>query len=325
MRAAINPPIGLNGRPIYGTADGDDPDLGRLRKAVSSMARAYHADRYDDLAAMMPALVRSAHHHVELHDIGHDRYEALRLRADITGLTGRYLIQIRAHDLALIALHASLRDAVEIGDIPLAAAAISSQAWAMLRQGRLGEVERLCVTTADEIEPRMSTATPDELSGWGSLLLRAAAASSRNNRMEEAREYTAIAGTAGTRLQREHEDLAGHIAFGPLTTALKGTEIEVLADNPDKALDLARKVPHEAGRTNTSDWNRHRLDVARAHIRVGNADKATEILTSIRRRHPEWMRYQQYARDVVRELLAARSRMPSDEQRQLADFMKIQD
>jgi transcriptional regulator with XRE-family HTH domain len=324
MRSAINPPVGLTGHPLYGVADGDEADLSRLRNAVSAVAVAYHADRYDDLAGMMPALVRSAHHHVEFFSDGIDRQEALRLRADITGLTGRYLIQIRAHDLALIALHASLRDAVEIGDIPLAAASVSSQAWAMLRQGRLGEVEQLCVTTAEAIEPKMSTATPDQLSGWGNLLLRAAAAASRNNRFGEAREYAAIAGTAGARLQREHADLAGHIAFGPVTAALKGTEIEVLADSPDKALELGRNVPREAGRTNSSDWNRYRLDIARAHIRTGNVDKATEILTSLRRGHPAWLRYQQYARDIVREILAARLRMPSEEQRDLADFMNVE-
>lgn len=325
MRSAINPPVGLDGRPLYGTADGDDADLGRLERAVSSVANAYHADRYDDLAGIMPALVRSAHHHVEFFDSGNDRQEALRLRADITGLAGRYLIQIRAHDLALIALHASLRDAVEIGDTPLAAAAISSQAWAMLRQGRLGEVEQLCVKTADEIEPRMSTATPDELSGWDYLLLRAAGAASRNNRITEARELIAVASTAGARLQRQHEDLAGHVAFGPLTPALLGPEVELLADSPDKALELARNVPRDVGRGNTSGWDRHRLDLARAHLRTGNVDKATEILTSIRRQHPEWLRYQQYARDIVRELLAARPRMPSEEQRNLADFMKIEE
>jgi transcriptional regulator with XRE-family HTH domain len=324
MRSAITPPVGLNGRPLYGTADGDEADLGRLRTAVGAVAAALRADRYEDLAGMTPALVRSAHHHVEFFDAGRERDEALRLRADITELTGVYLIQIRAHDLALIALRASLRDASEIGDIPLAAAAISNQAWAMLRQGRLDEVERLCVVTADEIEPKMSRATPDELSGWGYLLLRASSAASRNNRPDEARDYAAVASTAGVRLRREHQDLAGHRAFGPLTTALQGPEIEILDDKPDRALELSRNIPGDIGETNPSTWNRHLLDVARAHVRTGNADKATEILASLRRGRPEWLRYQQHARDTVREILAARPRMPSEEQRQLAGFMNVE-
>ncbi|GAB3977712.1 hypothetical protein GCM10029978_068230 [Actinoallomurus acanthiterrae] len=324
MRSAIHPPISLTGHPIFGTTEVGAPDLGQLRRAVRYVAAAYHADRYDDLAGTMPALVRSAHHHVEVFDAGNDHQEALQLRADITGLAGRYLIQVRAHDLALIALHTSLRDAIEVGDIPLAAAAVSSQAWAMLRQGRLGEVERLCVRTADEIEPKMSTATPDQLSTWGWLLVRAAAAASRNNRPREAREYAAVARTAGARLEREHEDLAGHHNFGPVSAAVMGPEIEILADQPDAALRLASQIPRDAGRANTSTWNRHLLDLANAHVSTGNTDKATEIMTSLRRQHPEWMRYQQYARDVVRDILGKRPRMPNEDQRQLAEFMNVE-
>jgi transcriptional regulator with XRE-family HTH domain len=324
MRSAINPPIGLSGRPLYGTADGDHPDLPRLAQAVNTVAVKYHADRYDDLARLMPALVRSAHHHVEVYDSGDQRREALRVRADITGLAGRYLIQVRAHDLALIALHASLRDAMEIGDVPLAAAAVSSQAWAMLRQGRLAEVERLCVTTADEIEPKMSQATPDELSGWGYLLLRAASAASRNNRADEAREYVRAASAAGARLGRQHEDLAGHVAFGPLTPALLGPEIELLDGHPDRALELARDVPRDVGAGNTSGWDRHRLDVARAKTQIGDPEKGTEIMHMIRAEHPSWLRYQQYGRDITREILRSRPRMPSEEMLQLADFMGVE-
>jgi transcriptional regulator with XRE-family HTH domain len=324
MRSAINPPVGLAGKPLYGTADGDDPDLERLRQAVSSVAVKYHADAYDDLAAMMPSLVRSAHHHVDAYDGGADHREAVRLRADITGLTGRYLIQIRAHDLALIALHASLRDALQIEDIPLAAAAVSSQAWAMLRQGRLGEVERLCVDSADEIEPKMSKATPDELSGWGYLLLRAAAAASRNNRASEAREYARAAAAAGTRLGRQHEDLAGHVAFGPVTPALIGPEIELLDGRPDLALELARDIPRDGGVGNTSGWDRHHLDIARAKAQTGDPEKATEIMEGLRSQHPNWLRHQQYGRDVTREILSTRPRRLSESMQNLADFMGVE-
>lgn len=324
IRSAINPPIGLTGRPLYGTADGDHPDLARLGGAVAAVAAKYHADAYDDLAHFMPALVRSAHHHVEAHDTGDKRRDALRLRADVLGLAGRYLIQVRAHDLALIALHASLRDAMEIGDIPLAAASVSSQAWAMLRQGRFAEVERLCVDTAGQIEPKMSKASPDELSGWGYLLLRAAAAASRNNRPEEAREYARAAGAAGARLGRQHEDLVGHRAFGPLTPALMMTEIEMLDGHPDRALDMARDVPRDVGTGNTSSWDRHRLDIARAKAQTGDPEKGTEIVQTIRAEHPEWLRYQQYARDITRELLDARPRMPSRATLDLADFMGVE-
>lgn len=324
MRSAIHPPIDLEGQPIFGLTSAGRPDLALLRGAVRTVAAAYHDDRYDDLAGVLPALVRSAHHHVETFTTGRDHDEALRLRADITGLAGRYLIQIRAHDLALISLQTSLRDALQIGDMPLAAAAVSSQAWAMLRQGRFGEVEQLCIKAADKVEPKMSTATTDQLASWGRLLVRAAAAASRNNRADEAREYATVARTAGARMQREEEDLAGHMSFGPISAGVTGPEIELLAGRPDTALQLADRIPRDVGRASTSTWSRHWLDVARASVGVGDPDRATEIMTRLRKKHPEWLRYQQSARDVTREILATRPRMPAEEQRALADFMNVE-
>lgn len=324
MRSAVSPPISLTGRTLYGTADADTADLTRLAAAINSVAAAYHADRYDDLAVFVPALVRSAHHHVDHYDDGSDRLEALRLRADITGLAGRYLIQVRAHDLALTALHSSLRDAVEIGDVPLAAAAVSSQAWAMMRQGRLEEVERLCVVAADEIEPKMSTATPEQLSAWGYLLMRAAGAASRNNRPAEARELAAIAHTAGSRLQTQHHGLPGHKTFGPLTTALAGVEVEMVDRQPERALELSQSIPREVGRTDASTWHRHRLDVAAALVETGDPAEAAGIMTQLRVEHPEWLRYQQYGRDIVRKILALQPRTLTEDQRSLADFMNVE-
>lgn len=323
IRSAIHPPIDWNGQPIFELSPTGEPDLGRMRSAVRTAAVAFHAVRYDDLGATLPALVRSAHHHVEAFDVGRDHEEALRLRAEITGLAGRYLVQVREPELALVSLQTALRDALEIGDTRLAASAMCTQARAMLRQGRLGEVERLCVRTADEIEPKMSTATADQLAGWGLLMMNAAAAAARNNRPEEAREYAAVTRTAGARMEREEDHRAPHVSFGPVTAGIAGPEVELIIGHPDAALRLAERIPRNAGRASTSQWSRHLLDVARANIDVGNTDRATGIMTKLRKEHSGWLRYQQPARDAVREILATRPRMPTEEQRALAEFMNV--
>ncbi|MDP9866353.1 MULTISPECIES: helix-turn-helix domain-containing protein [Streptosporangium] len=323
MRSVINPPMGLSGRPIYGTADSDNLDLSRLSAAVKVVAGAYHADRYDDLASFLPALVRSAHHHVDGYADSQERHEALRLRADVVGLAGRYLIQIRAHDLALMALHASLMDALEIGDTALAAAAVSGQAHAMLRQGRLAEVERLCRETAEQIEPQLSKATPNQLAAWGWMLLRASAAAARNNRPQEAQEYHGMAAAAAAPLQREHHTV-DYKTFGPVTVALKAVENALVAGDPVRALELS--APLRRGDDMTSEeWDRHLLDEARAHVQTGGVDSATEILLELRGRSPRWLRYQQLGRDTLRDVLVARTRTLSEEQRALADFMGIRE
>lgn len=134
IRTAIDPPIGIDGQPMHSPPPSfEEPDLDTLRGAVRAVAMAYHRSDYTTLAELAPTVVHTAHQHVAVLD-GDQQVEAIRLRSDALGAVGRYLIQIREHDLALIALRDSLNDALTIGDYSLAAAAVSSQAWALMRQ-----------------------------------------------------------------------------------------------------------------------------------------------------------------------------------------------
>lgn len=323
IRSAINPPAGFNG-PIC-PIDDTPPNLGMLGKAVSAVAAAYQVDRYDDMARMCPALVRSAHLHVNALD-GTEKTTAVRLRADALQLTGRYLVQIREHDLALIALRDALRDAMNAGDQALAAASIGQQAWALMRQARFDEAEQLCVDTADEIEPRMSKATPDQLSAWGYLLMRAAATAARNNRMAEARELQGMAAAAAAPLRLEQDlehDMPGHLKFGNVNVAMNAMQNELVTGHPDRALELSDTLPRDGGGVTLNTRQRHALDKAKAHVMMGRSDKATDILGELRRSAPNWLRYQQAARDIAEDILGKAKRMPSQEQRELANFLKV--
>lgn len=222
--------------------------------------------------------------------------------------------------MALTALHASLQDALAISDMPLAVAAISGQAWAMIRQGRFSQVERLCSDAAEEVEPRVSKASAEELSDWGKMLLWASTTAARNNRPEEAKTYLATAAAAAAPLDHEHRTLEG-TTFGKTVVALTGAENALVAGRPDRALRLSRDVSKDGLTPMT--WNRHLLDVALAAVRTGNADRATDILSGLRRSSPNWLRYQQRARDITREILAKRPRMPGEDQRALASFMNV--
>lgn len=321
MRAVIQPPVGLTGSALYDTADGDEPDLSRLRQAISAVSTAYQNDRYDDLARFVPALVLSAHFHVDAYDGDARQRDAKRARADVLGLAGRYLIQIRGHDMALTALQASLQDALAISDMPLAVAAIAGQAWAMLQQGRFREVERLSAEVAEQIEPRVSTASADELSAWGRMLLWASTAAARNNRPDEAKTYLATATAAAAPLDHEH-CTPDDTTFGKAQVALKGPQNALVAGQPDRTLRLSRDLSGDGLKPTV--WHRHLLDVALAHVRTGDADRATGILSGLRHSSPLWLRYQQPARDITREILAARPRMPTEEQRALAAFMNVE-
>ncbi|GAB3661685.1 hypothetical protein GCM10027589_24160 [Actinocorallia lasiicapitis] len=322
MRRAISPPLGIGGDPLRPVGGEQQPDLVRLDRAITSVAAAYYADRYDDVASLAPAIIDSANLHVrELDGSEHDR--AVRLRGVVLGVTGRYLIQVRQHDLAQTALRDCLRDAVAVGDDSLAAAAVSSQAWSLLRQGRFAEVEDLCVRTADEIEPRrMRAATPDQLAAWGWLLLRAGAAAARNNRVEEARELHSVARAAAAPLPGEI-DTAENLMFGTVTVDLKTIEAELILGHPERALELSERIPPEVSSRLRTGVNRHGLDKAKANLQVGRPAEALGILQMLRRRSPEWLRYQQAARDITEDIMNTRKRMPSREQRDMAAFLGL--
>ncbi|MFL1431150.1 MULTISPECIES: helix-turn-helix domain-containing protein [unclassified Nocardiopsis] len=314
MRRAISPPVGLDGRAALPE---EEPDLTALRAAAEGFARSYHSDRYRDMAVLVPELVTSAHAAVAHYTHTPQEAEARRVRSEILQLAGRYLTQVRAYDLAHMALTDAVRDAAAAGDRLNAAASIIGQAWVLLRQGRLDEAEELSTDTADQVEPRISKATGEELAAWGWLLLRASAAAARNNRPEEAREAITLARTAGTALGTEvTHRLRGWVSFGPTTVELKAIENEVIADRPDRVLTLSE--PLTPGKSTSDNWNRHMLDVAKAHARMRHDHEATDVLAGLMRTSPQWLSHQRLAEETFAEVRGRRKRSLTSDQRKLA-------
>jgi hypothetical protein len=187
----------------------------------------------------------------------------------------------------------------------------------------LGDEARINAVEDLEIEPQMSQAEPDQLSAWGWMLMRASAAAARNNRPQEAKEYLNLAAAGATRLEEEHPTV-DYRTFGPITVSLKRAENAVIGGQSDQTIEVARQLPGDLARTMPEEWQRHRLDHALALVRTGSPDRATDVLDELRQRSPHWLRYQQYGRDAVREILKTRPRMPSEQQRGLAEFMNVE-
>ncbi|MBE3000189.1 helix-turn-helix transcriptional regulator [Nocardiopsis sp. HNM0947] len=314
MRRAITPPVGLDG---HAALPDEEPDLADLRGAAESFARSYHSDRYRDMATLVPRLVTSAHAAVNHYAHTPQQADAHRVRSEILQLAGRYLTQVRAYDLAQTALTDAVRDAATGEDRLNAAASIIGQAWVLLRQGRLDEAQELAAGTADQVEPRMSRASGEELAAWGWLLLRASAAAARNNRPDEAREAITLARTAGVALGGEvTHRLRGWVSFGPTTVELKAIENEAIADRPDRVLSMSK--PLTQGSSTSDNWNRHMLDVAKAHARMRHDQEATHVLSGLVRASPQWLSHQRLAADTFAEVRARRKRALTSEQRKLA-------
>lgn len=289
-----------------------DPDLEVIGTVLAADIRAAYFDRrLTDLSALLAPLLREA-------DAFGDDPAAKGTRAHLLQIAGSTLTQARQYQAAETALRRALDDAP---DRLRAASIITTWAWLLVRQGRLDESRDLAIRWADDVEPRMSRATPEDLAAWGWLLLQASAASLRDNRDGEAEDMMRLARAAAVRTGRELPRGDIRLAsWGPVTVAYKAAERDIILDRPDNVLDAAERL-RAAGRTGT-EYHRHRLDVAKAHVMKRQYGRAMDVLEEVRIEAPEWLSQQRYAADVMADVIGRR-RTLTPQMRVLADAVGV--
>lgn len=307
-RAALTAP-----RSRRAELDDEAPTVDGVREAIDAVVRLRAAGRFAEVGAALPLLLRDADTLAQIDPAG----RALRVR--LLQLTGWMFVQTRQFDAAETALEAALGSAP---DRISAAATVNTSCFLLLRRGQLTEARELATTWADDTEPRLSRATPDELSGWGWLLLRASAAAVRDNRPDEAEDALQLARAAAVPIGREHRGRDELRPFGPMTVTLKVAENAMINDRPDIVLHLAQTIPPDRLAPTSNNANRHLLDVARAYTRIRQYGEAVQILSRVRKNAPEWLPNQRYAKDILGDVLARR-RTFTPEMRSLADAMEI--
>ncbi|MGW1720783.1 helix-turn-helix domain-containing protein [Streptomyces sp. NPDC002156] len=326
LRRSLMPPVGLS---VPLAEPGEAGEVSAIRQGVQDGHALYQADRYTSVARKLPGLLRSSEAAVATLE-GEEQQHATIARAHALLLTGKYLTQVRQYDMAYFALAEAIRLARETGQTQLAATGVVGLCWLLLREDRFDESEQLAAQTAQEIEPRMSEATPANLAVWGELWLRVAAASVRNNRPDVAQEARRMARTAGGALDGEHVEFPAHwSAFGPVTVEAKAVEDLSLVGDARGVLrraddgPLSGKAVRNYGTLSTNNWGRHRLDVARAHVVLGSHQDAMDELTRIRRTASEWMTHQPMARRVMADILKTRKRTLTEDMRSMAAHLRV--
>ncbi|MBI0293233.1 helix-turn-helix transcriptional regulator [Streptomyces sp. PRKS01-29] len=327
LRRALMPPVGITETL---SEPGRAEDLSDLSRRIEDGHALYHADRYDSVARMLPRLLRSAEASVVAAEDDEDEARARALHAQALLLTGKYLTQVRQYDMAYHALAEGIRVAREAGQTLSAVTGVIGMCWLLLRQDRFGESERLAAVTAEHVEPRVSSATPGELAAWGELSLRIASAAVRNNKPDEAAEARRMAASAATALDQEHTDYRTHwTTFGPVTAELKAVEDLSIAGDARGVLRradegvLAQKALRKFGKPSANNWDRHRLDVARAHVTLGSTQDAMDELNRLKRSSGHWLKHQPMARYIMRDLLAKRKRTLTRDMRAMAVHLDI--
>ncbi|MFD3573817.1 helix-turn-helix transcriptional regulator [Streptomyces sp. NPDC058644] len=326
LRQALMPPIGLSA-PLAPPGEAREPRT--VRQAVQTSHALYQADQYSAVAKQLPPLLRSSEAAVALLE-GEEKQQAQIARAHALLLTGKYLTQVRQYDLAYYALAEAIRLARETGQTQLTATGVNGLCWLLLRQNRFAESEQLAAQTAEEIEPRMSVATPDQLAIWGELWLRVAASSRRNGRKDVTKHARRMAATAGKALGREHTNFPTHWGtFGPATVAAKTVEDLALAGDARGVLSMKDEGPlsskgvQNVGRLSTNVWGRHRLDVAHAHVLLGSHQDATDELVNLRETGDVWLTHQPMAQRVMINVLKKRKRTLTQEMRDMAAHLGV--
>lgn len=327
LRRALMPPVGLGEAFI----DSDDAaDLAVIQRDIDDAHSLYQADRYDSVAKKLPSILRAASAAVAVSEEGEPRQRAIIVRARALLLTGKYLTQVRQYDAAHTALKEGIRDARETGQILAAATGVVGMSWLLLRQDRFDECERLASETASAVEPRMSSASPGQLAVWGELCQRIASAAMRNNRPDITQEARRMTATAASALDSEHVNFREHwTTFGPVTAETKAIEDLSLVGDARGVLRRAddgpvgRKALKRLGRPSQNNWDRHRLDVARAHTLLGSHQDAMDELIGIKRSSPEWIRHQTMARYIMTDIVSQRKRTLTKDMRQMASHLDV--
>ncbi|MFD8936714.1 transcriptional regulator [Streptomyces sp. NPDC059578] len=290
----------------------DQPTIEGVRRALSSGVDLFGEHRFEELSRVLPLILRDAE------GLGGEGRQ-VRLRA--LQLTAGALVHTRQFDVAEVAIQRALNEATDRLEC---APIISTQHWLLMRTGQLDAALDLAERWADEVEPRISRATVTELCTWGRLLLRVAAAAVRNNNSGQAdhalRLARGVAATLGRECRVETENLS---TFGPTTVRIKGTEHAVIADRPDVVLRMAENMPVYSVKPSASSRRRHRLDVACAHAKLGQHSEAVAELRNLQRVAPEWLRLQQYARDIVGLVVEGR-RTLTPEMREVARAVRFE-
>lgn len=321
VRRALTPVAGLDGQAVATDAAGTPPTLAEVSRAIRTTDGTYHADDYATALMMLPGLLGEARALVD-HTDGHDQLAAHALASQAHQLAGRLLIQLRQVDLAHVALTVALDHARCSGDDLVGAAAVAQMCWLLLRQARFGEAESLAIRTADQVEPRLSTATPAALSAWGWLLIKGASAAVRDARADDAAAMLNLAAAGAHRLGGQVVELGAATGndFSVEAIELMRVESAVIAGRPDRALDLAQDVPRSPQVT-PSSRQRHCLDVAWSYVETGRPADATAVLMQLRDTAPAWLRQQRYAREIVQTIAEGRRRAMTAELAELTSLL----
>jgi hypothetical protein len=173
-------------------------------------------------------------------------------------------------------------------------------AYATLDARHPATARDLCVRAAARLEPGLRTGSPEYLSAYGALLLKAAIASAKQGDRSATQELLDEAASAGRRLGRDGNYL--WTAFGPTNVAVHRVSAALELGDGGTAVEFAKAV-RSAQLPVLERRAHHLLDIARGYGLWGKPTEATRTLLVAEKLAPEEVRIQPGVRTLVADLL----------------------
>lgn len=283
--------------------EGEPLSLRDAKRSVTYLWGAYWSGNLGHLIGLIPQALTGLSATLHAADM------ATRPRAAAT-LAGGYwvaastLADLRYPDAAFTALRRAVDLAISSDDALLAAALKGGVSWQLMKDGRFAESERLAVRTAESVEPH-GEAPLQDLSVYGTQLVRAATAAARDDRGAIAADFLASASEVAQRLGCNRIDYES--PFGPALVTMQRVDANVVTKNYSAALDAASQMPSNHGLP-LAAYCRHLTDRACAHANLGQEEQALALLLTVEGMTPNWIRHHTFAHAVVQDLLAAERR-----------------
>ncbi|UFS93746.1 helix-turn-helix domain-containing protein [Nocardia huaxiensis] len=286
----------------YRITPSDRPvSVGHLDERLRKAWRIRHSspDHRSQLGALLPGLIRDAQ--TAARTAG-DRRAARRTLAGVYQLADFYVAYQPAPELVWMVADRAVNEGYEADDPYV----IACSAWAMVQAlrdfGRWEEAIMLARNAIDQLNPYLDRAeTPDDWLGIaGALEFEIAYVHGRRGRSGDAWHGLEQADLIAQQLGPTYRHVQS--SFSQPVMAAHATTLGVELRQPGEALRAAHSIDADHI-VSVPRRGRHLIEVARAYMQRDEDTAALTMLVKSEQTAPETIRYNGFARDMLRDLL----------------------
>lgn len=289
---------------------------GALSRTVERAFRYSRAERWSDLGPVLPDLLDGVHRAAATRE----DHETLRLLSLAYRVTSGMLDRIGETHLSWIAAERAGAAADRSGDPLLVAGAAWRWAVVLRHAGELEDSHEVPLAAARRLNPSLEHSDPQELSVYGSLLLKGAVAAASLDDRRATQEHLGRAEAVADRVGE-----AGHFwfAFGATNVAIHRVWLDLELGDPVSAVSRAESVRLDALPPPLAERRAsHLITVAWAQYLRRRDDDAVSALREAKEHAPEQLLFTRRVGDMLTGMLK-RDRRNRPELRSLAAFAGV--